>query len=907
MPYNPYARRSVKSLPTCRHPGHIQTWPLTFSPNMLNRPMAPPPLNLPFRGPPMYVASIDTDNTSSSETESQAPMPSMNGIETISSLDESRITRRNPQGLRDSAGHRAYGIEQARDTVWDAFGNKSLPPEETSLMIRRLEKRADERIQRTYAAGQALGEVREGAVVLRVGITFMPGADKPQVNRLEQTSATGREPDQKDSLWRVNTAGSLLSIWEVSQNLSIMERDQTSEIAKRARARRLRSDHGSYPNFGKAVQFHGQSYDAVTIDSAEVKIVNDLRDNSQQWDVESTLVEVDGSSVVGLMVNYKHLISRGGPEMTFEQTKSLLETMIEDARRLCTRSPILFRMSTRARIAASKNTRYGVDHGNHYFQTLTTSKGIQQTISLSASYFNSLDPTGTNDKTQRFIRPRFLQMIVLLLSLLNDDDLFEIAEFLETTYGLKADRPSLELLFLKVLPLMSINSNVFIKSMIPAYEGYGLPEPSNDSNHRHYWHHFLHRILQRGYILPGRIPDLGADEDSWIVKWPVDGFKSSVVFNNLQYSGSGPHARCRTFNDIPPIELHPEGEAGEIHVVMNNGDTYSIDADDLERMTCMMPGSYTIQEATQDGRLFDFEVQEVVLNQNAMEAIRILNGLIRTVNELLTSNLTRGSRLMRRMSTRKSSGGLALCDELSGFPRVTSNRAVLGQDVLAVAYKSDGRKITRKDAIRNISRTCHHITAFTDYYQRGLSSISTPAQSQQLRSTLDSIAAQVQQAQSMRHQMESNAELSDEPIAKVLYPGSTNANYIKEWHGYQARKTGDRLHIDGKRSIVSSMVWLSDSIIEVSLEHYPAKYIVSPLGPVEEASRGDEIQEGDIAILCGHYMVVAVKNPPGSQGERELCMTNWLRIESEEQKVVTRRGMNRRIQQLPTTGLSVFC
>jgi hypothetical protein len=38
----------------------------------------------------------------------------------------------------------------------------------------------------------------------------------------------------------------------------------------------------------------------------------------------------------------------------------LLDVMIEDARRLCVRSPILFRMSTRRHIVSSKNTRYGM-------------------------------------------------------------------------------------------------------------------------------------------------------------------------------------------------------------------------------------------------------------------------------------------------------------------------------------------------------------------------------------------------------------------------------------------------------------------------------------------------------------------------------------------------------------------
>lgn len=52
------------------------------------------------------------------------------------------------------------------------------------------------------------------------------------------------------------------------------------------------------------------------------------------------------------------------------------------------------------------------------FQTLTTSSGIKNIISLSAAYFNSL--ASYNKAEQQLIRPKFLQMLVLLLSLLND-------------------------------------------------------------------------------------------------------------------------------------------------------------------------------------------------------------------------------------------------------------------------------------------------------------------------------------------------------------------------------------------------------------------------------------------------------------------------------------------------------
>lgn len=219
-----------------------------------------------------------------------------------------------------------------------------------------------------------------------------------------------------------------------------------------------------------------------------------------------------------LMVNFRHLISRGGPDMSSEETAQLLDTMIEDARRLCIRSPVLFRMSTRAKIINSTDTRYGINHGS-MFRTLTTSQGIKEIISLSASYFNSLDPDSDKDTTQKRIRPRFLQMLVLLLSLLNDQDLAEIADFLQSTYQFNAERKHLELLFLKVIPLQSINSKVFLHSLVPAVDGQALVDiykynPVEQEVHAHVFDVFVQRILGEGYLLPGTVPDLNREENS---------------------------------------------------------------------------------------------------------------------------------------------------------------------------------------------------------------------------------------------------------------------------------------------------------------------------------------------------------------------------------------------------------
>ncbi|KAL8890304.1 MAG: hypothetical protein Q9215_002533 [Flavoplaca cf. flavocitrina] len=447
--------------------------------------------------------------------------------------------------------HRHSGALKAKSDAYVEYTNKTLAPEQTDFMIQSLERKADLRLKRTYMNGVALEEVLGSAPVLTVGLKFLPGADKPQVSRTEQLDMEGKEADQRDALWRVDTAGSLLTQYSVSPDLQIVRTDQTPRIMARAKNQHERD--GEYLDQRKLLArsvARKQNPDTVTIDSERVTIVNDLRKGS--WDIRGLLVEVDWSSLWDLIVNYRNIIAGGGPDMTFEETKSLLETMIEDARRLCIRSPILFRMPTRASIINSENTRYGINHGQ-FFKTLVTSKGIKEIISHSAAYYNSLD-TGSANVVQQYIRPRFLQMIVLLLSLLNNEDLAEIKVFLEATYKLKADRRDVELLILKVVPLLSINPQVFLKALVPAIDGFPLECDNIDMEeaHSHTWNIIIKRILADGYLLPGTVEDLGRKSLSWIIKWPEDGFSSTLIFDNLQYAG-----RLRAINDIPPVEVHP--------------------------------------------------------------------------------------------------------------------------------------------------------------------------------------------------------------------------------------------------------------------------------------------------------------------------------------------------------------
>jgi hypothetical protein len=133
------------------------------------------------------------------------------GIEVASMMVSRNNTRQN--GLQREVSlnaHHAAGDLKAKDRVWEGIANKLLPPEESELMIKRLEKKADEKQTRTYVEGFPSAEFHPNAPVLAVGLTFLRGADKPQVNRYEQNDKSQGDPDQRDATWRLNTAGSLL-------------------------------------------------------------------------------------------------------------------------------------------------------------------------------------------------------------------------------------------------------------------------------------------------------------------------------------------------------------------------------------------------------------------------------------------------------------------------------------------------------------------------------------------------------------------------------------------------------------------------------------------------------------------------------------------------------------------------
>ena len=378
--------------------------------------------------------------------------------------------------------------------------------------------------------------------------------------------------------------------------------------------------------------------------------------------------------------------------MTFERTKELLDRMIEAARRFCVRSPILFRMSTRTKIINSNNTRYGVDN-EHSFQTFTTSKGIQEIIMMSASYYSALDPSapGMDKDTQRMIRPRFLQMLTLLLSLLNDHDLKTMSDFVERTFGINPQRADMELLFLKVIPLTSINSKVFLQGLIPAVDQWTVSDEALRDEPR-VWANLVKRLARKGYLLPASVENIGHRHGSWIPSWPDGGVHSSTVFSRLQFHGE----KSTTFNEIPPARFSYEPDLKELTVLMTNDETYTIHPGDYEPISRLTKGLYNVTKC-EDSSIRDLEISETVINGSINEAVQVINDAIRRFNS--NAGPSQNKRRSRWVFKPKPWEPMVFPD-VDAASRLTRNQATLDNMVLAVAYKLNGRNVPKTEATR---------------------------------------------------------------------------------------------------------------------------------------------------------------------------------------------------------------
>ena len=250
-------------------------------------------------------------------------IPTPNGANPELTIQPARASRPLPPTPQDLQQERDSEFRTQQEDFFEQLTKHYSPYEGYDSLISTFEKTTNGSVQATFREGTRLAHTRDEAIKPKVGLTFLAGANTPQVNRMEDISMTQQTPDQKDASWRVMTAGTLLVNFTVGEDMTMSFSDNTPAVVHSYR-KRMGSD-GPFvdPNIGtKALAVRRSADKFVTIDSNDVHVVNDL--SSDNWDLEGLLIEVDSSSLMDLVSNYQRVISRGGPDLPAAETVTYL-------------------------------------------------------------------------------------------------------------------------------------------------------------------------------------------------------------------------------------------------------------------------------------------------------------------------------------------------------------------------------------------------------------------------------------------------------------------------------------------------------------------------------------------------------------------------------------------------------
>jgi hypothetical protein len=853
---------------------------------------------------------------------------------------ESSITLYEPSMSEVSFEINERSQERVQDRYREIISVKdSAFPSEHIAWLRGFERSPNTPLRQTYIQGIVQPEVDPNAPTIRIGIIFLEGADKPAVARAEMNRETREKLDQKTPEWRVATAATLLRRFETDDDLSISQPDDSPRILEKYKSneteRRRSQLSPTYSEYeptkpsSKRQTSGSETFQAIvkrniqehplTIDSDSVHLIHGDRASPHEYDIMCTLIEVDLQSICALLANFREIISSGIRNVSTRDIAMILDTMINDVRRLCTRSPTLFRMATRSIIAKSKNTRYGVSYGT-VFATMTTSTGIRVFIERSVAYYTSLNDSKMDQET---VRPKFLQMLVMLLSLLNDEDLQQISSILENTFKMPGNRQGLELLILKVLPLSSFNSKVFVEDLLAATDiGAKKVQLMDRSMQRNSWRELQTQLARDGYLVPVHIQHTGISEEpvaenledmmnamrmpsqqptgfpsdiygtarnynarelsfqnprSWLAAWPEDtGIFDSTIFKHLQHcgktrsQGSLQDDIVKAVNVVPHLDITSEDKENEYVAVFANGARYRVSSHDPEYISKMQSGKYTLKEE-HGNSIVDLDIVEEVLNQPFTEAAKQHNELVDQINLF-----TGGRRERKRLSLRRStSAKFTKIEEPVSATRVWAEIVQpSGTKVrVAEAFKLGDRIVFREDIVNSMNATLSRLTRNTERFELAVPqyqikdsdrdvAMMQQAHVTKLMEALDIIKTITFDANRKRAELVQlrGPLLPTDPISTVIYTSFIQTSGEKpEWQNY-----GSALHSDNERMIVQSKRLVVDEVHQgniIKLEFHSAHLILSiqALGTTAPAAQDEDddffIKRGDTVLWMGYYIV----------------------------------------------------
>lgn len=757
-----------------------------------------------------------------------------------------------------------------------------------------------EEVAFTYEKGERLDVYDDKATCIDVAIHYITGADFAEVIRQENEGVMRGAPVKKSPTWKAATAGDLLKEIEATEELEFDFKDMTPHILQQRRNRQ-----------GKQAANNGaESKSKVNIKSERVHIVN-ADSPKQHFDLECLCIELHGNSLMNLIYNFRTLLLEKGTKARRNANEiiQILETMVEDARRLLSWSPIIGRIAHRLAIHKSTYTRYGCDNGKAFW-TLATSRGIALTVKHSVSYLSELK--ASNSKLAfGSIKPKVMQIVVLLLSLLNDSDLKQLENMLEDQYQLKADRKSMELTIMKVLTLSSVGAPLFLSSLLSSFDGgrCDTQKFKEKSQRVIAWDSFVSAITREGWILPGslikkRLRDdktsKTKEQSSWKVKW--DEYTDTEIFDHLQYNGEK-----KEVNDIPPLKLQcKDFEIEEVLADFRDGKKYVVAFKDLEGITLASPGTYQLSDP-ESGEKKDLRVD----TEDQFFELKDLWNSIRKLCVSVSEHAPRGemqrswkvgnalTRVKRSVLDGKARPARAppTCSRIAGRRAkntTTIETSASGQcQEIAVCWFLEGGKITKAEMLEGVledwntlDKTVKELKSFSVSTRRKVAQGKDRVKGSQaateetklldmLDRELERINQELLKMNEKRRQLSQEPDKDDEPIARVHFPNPVHYKQDMPWLCFRMNldREGAGLEVWADLYKVCEPPRWRASMGEVSIQHLNKRRTlgVVPLDPVPESQRKREITKHDKVLLLGGLVVVI---------NRKERVVNYLKLTS---------------------------
>jgi hypothetical protein len=158
---------------------------------------------------------------------------------------------------------------------------------------------------------------------------------------------------------------------------------------------------------------------------------------------------------------------------------------------------------------------------------------------------------------------------------------------------------------------------------------------------------------------------------------------------------------------------------------------------------------------------------------------------------------------------------------------LTCHVATLNGAILAIAYKVDGRKITRRQLLQHLASDIGEILATVNAIDATLQEAlegkhvheDIKRSVHRLPSSLNLVRNWVRDAEEKKLLVgRFPPQLRDEPVSKVLYPVGDNDVSLAKWNDYKVwYVTGEnKLCVEAQRRKVEHVAW-ADDVIEVTL------------------------------------------------------------------------------------------